>query len=99
VRSSTACRAAISLIGLVLVVDAAAQDTFIDRDFLVRPFELTAQPLPFADWSMVEAGHIDWIGPDGQPAPLNDPHDIQRAEEVRAVPVGLAHGVRIQAQP
>ena len=101
-RNSITHRTAVSLIGFVLAVGVAAQDpapdAFIDRDFLVRPFELTAQPFPFADWSLVEAGHIDWVGPDGRPAPLNDPHDIERAEEVRAVPVGLAHGVRIQAQ-
>ena len=100
---SVARSASISFICFVLAVGVTAQnptaDVFIDRDFLVRPLELTAQPLPFADWSFVEAGHVAWVGPHGELAPLNDPHDIERAEEVRAVPVGLAHGVRIQAQP
>ncbi|MBL7649494.1 MAG: hypothetical protein JNK74_25230 [Candidatus Hydrogenedentes bacterium] len=102
-RSVTTFCAAASLIGLVLVVEVAAQnpapDIVLNRDFLVHPLELTAQPLPFVDWSLVEAGHVAWVGPDGEPAPLNDPHDIERAEDVRAMPVGLAHGVRIQTQP
>ncbi len=102
-RNSITHRTAISLIGFVMAAGVIAQtpaaDVLIDHDFLVRPFELTAQPLPFADWSLVEAGHIAWVGPDGQPAPLNDPHDIERAEDVRPVPVGLAHGVRLQARP
>lgn len=102
-RYSITYRVEILLIGLVLAVGIFAQrpnaDLLIDRDFLVRPFELTAQPLPFVDWSLVEAGHIAWVGPDGEPAPLNDSHDIERAEDVRAVPVGQAHGIRLQAQP
>ncbi len=101
-RCPATYRAALALISFVLAriaPVASASDAFIDRDSLVRPLALTAQPLPFVDWSMVEAGHIAWVGPDGQPAPLNDPHDIARAEDVRAVPIGLAHGVHIQAQP
>lgn len=98
-----ACRASISFICFVMLSGANPQnpapDAFIDHDFLVAPFELTSQPLPFVDWAIVEAGHIAWVGPDGEPAPLDGPHTIERAEDVRAVPTGLAHGVRIQAQP
>jgi len=95
VHSPATYRTAISLIGIVSALGVAAQtpapDAFIDRDFLVRPLELTAQPLPFADWPMVEAGHVAWVGPDGKPAPLDDPHTIEHAEDVRAVPTGLAY--------
>ena len=81
---SVARRASISFICFMMAAGVTAQnpaaDILIDHDFLVRPIELSAQPLPFVDWSMVEAGHIAWVGPDGQPAPLNDPHDIERAK-------------------
>ena len=47
---SVARSASISFICFVLAVGVTAQnptaDVFIDRDFLVRPLELTAQPLP-----------------------------------------------------
>ena len=62
-------------------------------------FELTKTPLPFVDWAMVECGHVGWMGPGGEVAPLNDPHDIADPDSVIPVPFSIASGVRLRAQP
>jgi len=61
-------------------------------------FELSETPLPFLDWSIVEVGHIGWMGERGDVAPLNEPHDYKDEKQILPVPFSVASGVEIRVQ-
>ena len=75
------------------------RESFPTLDFEAAKLELDATPTPFADWMLVEAGNLDWVGPNGEKLPLNDPHSLSSPDEARAVPFCLASGVAIKTQP
>ncbi|MCC6486812.1 MAG: hypothetical protein IT364_04870, partial [Candidatus Hydrogenedentes bacterium] len=75
------------------------KESFPTLDFEAAKLELDATPMPFADWALVEAGNLDWVGPNGQKLPLNDPHGLSSPDEAHAVPFCLASGITIKTQP
>lgn len=63
-------------------------------------FELSANPQPFVDWGIVRAGFVEYVDRQtGEIVPLNDEHPHEDADEIQAVPFGVASGVRLRAQP
>jgi hypothetical protein len=61
---------------------------------------LDEHPLPFLDWSLVQAGSIKYV--DRKTAkllPLNDPHDVTDPNDIEAVPIAIPSGIRLKAEP
>ena len=52
-------------------------------DFEGTRLELNRTPMPFADWALVDAGEVEWVGLDATPLPLNGPHGLKSLGEVR----------------
>ncbi|MCC6798156.1 MAG: hypothetical protein IT366_23790 [Candidatus Hydrogenedentes bacterium] len=94
-----ACLQALSEDATLLQSEHKTQETFLDLDSAGAEIVLNHTPLLFLDWSMVDGGQIDWVGPDGNTLPLNDPHGLKSPEEAHPIPMGVPSGVAIRAQP
>jgi hypothetical protein len=63
-------------------------------------YALNAVPLPFVDWTLVQAGFVEYLNAaTGQIVPLSGKHDLQSPEQVQPVPFAIPVGVRLRTHP
>ncbi len=74
------------------------RESFFNYEGRPVTLELGETPIPFVDWSMVETGHIGWMGNDGEVVPLNGEHSYTDEKQILPVPFSLPSGIRIRSQ-
>lgn len=74
-------------------------ESFFNYEGRPVTYELGETPLPFADWTLVECGHVGWMGEDGEVVPLGDEHRYTDQAQIIPVPFSLASGIQIRSQP
>ena len=63
-------------------------------------FTLDETPIPFVDWTLVQAGFIEYLdNRNGKTVPLSGQHDLESADQVRAVPFAVPFGLQLRTTP
>ncbi len=62
-------------------------------------YSLNETPLPFVDWSLVQAGFIEYVDKaTGKIIPLSDSHELTSQDQVQAAPFAIPRGIKLSVQ-